>query len=157
MEAERLEALAPRQLLHAAALSFVHPVTNEPIAVTSEWPADLRPALAEAAADANLLAERNPLQYLGFFASDDGRKPRFRTIARVPRGCTGVRGRGGPSAGDSPAPPNDAYPGRAPGRGGARECPRHTGDGRGRVACAGPATAGSRRTPFPRDLPDTSP
>src|SRR5213595_2299865 len=71
MEAERLEALAPRQLLHAAALSFVHPVTSEPIAVTSEWPADLRPALAEAAGDANLLAERNPLQYLGFFASDD--------------------------------------------------------------------------------------
>jgi len=31
----------------------------------------LRPALAEAAADANLLAERNPLQYLGFFASDE--------------------------------------------------------------------------------------
>jgi len=71
MEAERLEVLAPRQLLHAAALSFVHPVTNEPIAVTSEWPDDLRPALAEAAADANLLAQRNPLQYLGFFASDD--------------------------------------------------------------------------------------
>jgi len=71
MEAERLETLAPRQLLHAAALSFVHPVTNEPIAVTSEWPDDLRPALAEAAADANLLAQRNPLQYLGFFASDD--------------------------------------------------------------------------------------
>jgi len=71
MEAERLEALAPRQLLHAAALSFVHPVTNEPIAVTSEWPDDLRPALAEAAADADLLAQRNPLQYLGFFASDD--------------------------------------------------------------------------------------
>jgi len=73
MEAERLEALAPRQLLHAAALSFVHPVTNVPIALTSEWPDDLRPALAEAAggADANLLAQPNPLQYLGFFASDD--------------------------------------------------------------------------------------
>ena len=73
MEAERLEALAPRQLLHAAALSFVHPVTNVPIALTSEWPDDVCPALAEAAggADANLLAQRNPLQYLGFFASDD--------------------------------------------------------------------------------------
>ena len=69
--AERLEALAPRQLLHAAALSFVHPVTNVPLALTSEWPADLRPALAEAAGDANLLAQLNPLQYLGFFASDD--------------------------------------------------------------------------------------
>jgi 23S rRNA pseudouridine1911/1915/1917 synthase len=71
LEAERLEALAPRQLLHAAALSFAHPVTGEPIALTSEWPEDLRPALAEAAADPNLLAQRNPLQYLGFFASDE--------------------------------------------------------------------------------------
>ncbi len=70
-EAERLESLAPRQLLHAAALSFAHPVTGVPLALTSEWPADLRPALAEAAGDSNLLAERNPLQYLGFFASDD--------------------------------------------------------------------------------------
>jgi 23S rRNA pseudouridine1911/1915/1917 synthase len=69
--AERLEALAPRQLLHAAALSFAHPVTGEPLSLTSEWPEDLRPALAEAAADSNLLAQRNPLQYLGFFASDD--------------------------------------------------------------------------------------
>ncbi len=70
-QAERLETLAPRQVLHAAALSFAHPVTGEPLALRSEWPDDLRPALAEAAADANLLAERNPLQYLGFFASDD--------------------------------------------------------------------------------------
>jgi 23S rRNA pseudouridine1911/1915/1917 synthase len=71
VEAERLEGLAPRQLLHAAALSFVHPVTNTPVTLTSEWPADLRPALAEAAADANLLAQLKPLQYLGFFESDD--------------------------------------------------------------------------------------
>ena len=71
VEAERLESLAPRQLLHAAALSFVHPVTNTPVTLTSEWPADLRPALAEAAADANLLAQLKPLQYLGFFESDD--------------------------------------------------------------------------------------
>ena len=71
LEAERLEALAPRQLLHAAALSFAHPVTGVPLAITSEWPDDVRPALAEAAGDANLLAQRNPLQYLGFFASDE--------------------------------------------------------------------------------------
>ena len=71
LEAERLEALAPRQLLHAAALSFAHPVTGVPLALTSEWPDDVRPALAEAAGDANLLAQRNPLQYLGFFASDE--------------------------------------------------------------------------------------
>jgi len=69
--AERLEDLAPRQLLHAAALAFTHPVTGAKLALTSEWPADLRPALADAAADPNLLAERNPLQYLGFFASDE--------------------------------------------------------------------------------------
>ncbi|MGE5801402.1 MAG: RluA family pseudouridine synthase [Gemmatimonadota bacterium] len=71
LEAERLEALAPRQLLHAAALSFAHPVTGVPISLTSEWPDDLRPALAHAAADPNLLAQPNPLQYLGFFASDE--------------------------------------------------------------------------------------
>jgi 23S rRNA pseudouridine1911/1915/1917 synthase len=71
IEAERLEALAPRQLLHAAALAFTHPVSGAPLQLTSEWPADLRPALAAAAADENLLAQRNPLQYLGFFASDE--------------------------------------------------------------------------------------
>jgi 23S rRNA pseudouridine1911/1915/1917 synthase len=72
-EAERLETLAPRQLLHAAALSFTHPVTGVTLSLTSEWPNDLRPALAEAAGGdaANLLAQPNPLQYLGFFASDD--------------------------------------------------------------------------------------
>jgi 23S rRNA pseudouridine1911/1915/1917 synthase len=69
--AERLEALAPRQLLHAASLAFAHPVSGAPLTLVSEWPADLRPALADVAGDANLLAERNPLQYLGFFASDE--------------------------------------------------------------------------------------
>jgi len=70
-EAERLETLAPRQLLHAAVLAFRHPVTGESLRLQSEWPAELRPALAEAAQDAKLLAESNPLQYLGFFASDE--------------------------------------------------------------------------------------
>ena len=69
--AEELEALAGRQLLHAAALRFAHPVTAVPLQFRSEWPADLRPALAAAASDPRLLAERNPLQYLGFFASDE--------------------------------------------------------------------------------------
>jgi 23S rRNA pseudouridine1911/1915/1917 synthase len=68
--ATRLEALAPRQLLHAAELSFHHPVTGTPLVLRSDWPADLRPALAEAAGDPSLLAERNPLQYLGFAPSD---------------------------------------------------------------------------------------
>jgi len=69
--AERLESLAPRQMLHAAELAFTHPVTGAPVLLRSEWPADLKPALAEAAGNAALLAERNPLQYLGFFASDE--------------------------------------------------------------------------------------
>src|SRR5205823_4566594 len=69
--AERLEALAPRQLLHAALLALVHPVTGAPLVLRSEWPRELLPALAEAAADSTLLAQRNPLQYLGFFASDE--------------------------------------------------------------------------------------
>ena len=68
--AERLEALAPRQLLHAARLAFVHPQSGERMVLTSEWPQELRAALAEAAGDDQLLAERNPLQYLGFAASD---------------------------------------------------------------------------------------
>jgi 23S rRNA pseudouridine1911/1915/1917 synthase len=68
--AERLEALAPRQSLHAAELAFAHPVSGAPIRLSSEWPPDLLPVLAEAAGDATLLAERNPLQYLGFAASD---------------------------------------------------------------------------------------
>jgi 23S rRNA pseudouridine1911/1915/1917 synthase len=68
--AERLEGLAPRQLLHAAELSFTHPVTGAPLLLRSEWPPELMPALAEAAGNAELLAERNPLQYLGFAASD---------------------------------------------------------------------------------------
>jgi 23S rRNA pseudouridine1911/1915/1917 synthase len=69
--AERIEALAPRQLLHAAALTFEHPTTGARLALRSEWPAELVPPLAEAAEDPNLLAQRNPLQYLGFFASDE--------------------------------------------------------------------------------------
>lgn len=69
--AERLDDLAPRQLLHAAQLSFKHPISGAPVVVQSEWPDDLRAALAETSGDANLLAQCNPLQYLGFFTSDD--------------------------------------------------------------------------------------
>jgi len=71
LPAEQIEALAPRQLLHAAELRFEHPVTGVPLVLRSEWPAELLPALARAADDANLLAQRNPLQYFGFFASDE--------------------------------------------------------------------------------------
>src|SRR2546426_1171260 len=69
--AERLEALAPRQLLHAARLAFAHPVSGARLDLRSEWPADLVPALRGGAADPNLLAPRHPLQTLGFFASDE--------------------------------------------------------------------------------------
>jgi hypothetical protein len=58
-------------VLHAALLALEHPVTGARLVLRSEWPADLAPALAEAAADRDLLAQRNPLQYLGFFASDE--------------------------------------------------------------------------------------
>jgi 23S rRNA pseudouridine1911/1915/1917 synthase len=69
-EAERIEALTPRQALHAAELAFTHPVTGVPLRLRAEWPDDLRPALAEAGRDPDLLAERNSLQYLGFWSSD---------------------------------------------------------------------------------------
>jgi 23S rRNA pseudouridine1911/1915/1917 synthase len=69
--AEALERLAPRQLLHAAELQFTHPVTQVTLRLRAEWPVELRPALSEMAQDAHLLAERNPLQYLGFFAPDE--------------------------------------------------------------------------------------
>jgi 23S rRNA pseudouridine1911/1915/1917 synthase len=69
-EAERLAALAPRQLLHAAELSLTHPVSGTPLRLRSEWPDDLRLALAQAAGDPRVLAERKPLQYLGFWTSD---------------------------------------------------------------------------------------
>jgi len=69
-EAEALLKLAPRQALHAAWLTLPHPATGETLDLRSEWPDDLRPALAAALGDADLLAETKPLQYLGFFASD---------------------------------------------------------------------------------------
>jgi 23S rRNA pseudouridine1911/1915/1917 synthase len=70
-QAEALEELAGRQVLHAAELRFTHPVTGVALHLRSEWPADLSAVLSNAAGDANLLAQRNPLQYLGFFASDE--------------------------------------------------------------------------------------
>jgi len=46
-------------------------VSGARLRLESDWPAELRPALADAAQDARFLAEPNPLQYLGFFASDE--------------------------------------------------------------------------------------
>jgi len=68
--AATLLRVTPRQALHAAWLRLPHPATGERLDVRSEWPADLRPALAEALEAPNLLAEAKPLQYLGFFDSD---------------------------------------------------------------------------------------
>jgi 23S rRNA pseudouridine1911/1915/1917 synthase len=66
VEAEALERAAPRQALHAAWLAFRHPVSGLALDLRSEWPADLRPALA-AAGGADLVARPDPLAYLLFF------------------------------------------------------------------------------------------
>ena len=62
-----LERQVPRQALHAAVLRFRHPLTGEQLEFRSEWPQDLRAALAAASADAGLLAGPNPLDYIDFF------------------------------------------------------------------------------------------
>ena len=59
----------PRQALHAAWLTLPHPATGKELDLRSEWPADLRQALALSVPDPVLLDESKPLQYLGFFAS----------------------------------------------------------------------------------------
>jgi 23S rRNA pseudouridine1911/1915/1917 synthase len=67
--AEAIERVTPRQALHAAALAFRHPVTGERLELRSEWPVDLRPALA-AAGDSDLVAHSEPLRYLLFYNRD---------------------------------------------------------------------------------------
>jgi 23S rRNA pseudouridine1911/1915/1917 synthase len=62
-----VEQAAPRQALHAARLGFAHPMTREWQIERSEWPADLKPALALAAGDPTLLARPDVLEYLRFF------------------------------------------------------------------------------------------
>jgi 23S rRNA pseudouridine1911/1915/1917 synthase len=63
--AEAIERACPRQALHAAELRLVHPESGTPLAFTSEWPADLRAALAFASGDRTLLDRSDPLRYLG--------------------------------------------------------------------------------------------
>jgi hypothetical protein len=65
--AERIERSLTRQALHAAELRLRHPTSGAPIVFRSEWPADLRPALAAAARRPELVDRADPLQYLGFF------------------------------------------------------------------------------------------
>jgi 23S rRNA pseudouridine1911/1915/1917 synthase len=67
--AEALERATPRQALHAAALAFRHPASGERLEFRSEWPADLRPALAALGAE-DLVARPDPLGYLVFFNRD---------------------------------------------------------------------------------------
>jgi 23S rRNA pseudouridine1911/1915/1917 synthase len=64
--ADQLERVTPRQALHAARLAFAHPETRDWLTFASDWPADLRPALAAAAEDESLLARPHVLEYLGF-------------------------------------------------------------------------------------------
>jgi 23S rRNA pseudouridine1911/1915/1917 synthase len=66
-QAAALAKATPRQALHAAYLALAHPVTGRRLEVRSEWPDDLKPALAEALGDRNLLAVPKPLEYLGLF------------------------------------------------------------------------------------------
>lgn len=65
--AEAVERCAERQALHAAELRFGHPITGERLALRSEWPPDLRAALAAAAEDSALVDRVDLLEYLGFF------------------------------------------------------------------------------------------
>jgi 23S rRNA pseudouridine1911/1915/1917 synthase len=65
-QADRLESITPRQALHAAYLSFRHPASGAGMEFTSEWPADLAPAL-RLAAESTPVAEHPSLRYLGFF------------------------------------------------------------------------------------------
>jgi 23S rRNA pseudouridine1911/1915/1917 synthase len=63
--ADRLEAATSRQALHAAYLSFRHPVSGSPMEFISDWPADLTPVL-KLAAGSSPVAEHLSLRYLGF-------------------------------------------------------------------------------------------
>ncbi len=65
--AQEVDRAAPRQVLHAARLSLVHPITGEPCEFRADWPADLRQVLGAASNDPNLLDRGNILEYLGFF------------------------------------------------------------------------------------------
>ncbi len=67
--ADQLELATPRQALHAALLAFRHPVTGERLAFESEWPADLRSALAVAGGK-EIVAQSEVLRYLLFFNRD---------------------------------------------------------------------------------------
>ncbi len=68
----RLITMPPkRHFLHAAWLRFRHPATGAPVELRSLLPPELVTALASAAGPEVSFTERDPLEYLGFFADDD--------------------------------------------------------------------------------------
>jgi 23S rRNA pseudouridine1911/1915/1917 synthase len=67
----RLVGLPPaRHFLHAAWLSFRHPVSGAPIELRSPLPADLRRSLATVAAEPALADDPDPLDRFGFYRPD---------------------------------------------------------------------------------------
>jgi 23S rRNA pseudouridine1911/1915/1917 synthase len=65
--AERVDRVAPRQALHSARLEFGHPVTKQPMAFESEWPADLAEPMRLLQPIAAQVDPSGWLTYLGFF------------------------------------------------------------------------------------------
>ena len=65
-QARLLDSLAPRQALHAALLAFRHPISGEPLRLTSPWPADLWPLLETAAGPGVLPSREEALDAIGF-------------------------------------------------------------------------------------------
>jgi 23S rRNA pseudouridine1911/1915/1917 synthase len=70
LTARKLEALAPRQALHAAFLAFRHPISGTPLRLISPWPADLWPLLEAAAGAGGLTNREEALASMGFFGAD---------------------------------------------------------------------------------------
>jgi 23S rRNA pseudouridine1911/1915/1917 synthase len=70
LDARKLEALAPRQALHAALLAFRHPISGTPLRLTSPWPPDLWPLLEAAAGPGALASREAALDSMGFFGAD---------------------------------------------------------------------------------------
>jgi len=69
-QAKMLEALAPRQALHAALLAFRHPISGVPLELRSPWPADLWPLLQAALGEDLDFTREEALSALHFFGTD---------------------------------------------------------------------------------------
>jgi len=69
-QAKMLEALAPRQALHAALLAFRHPISGVPLELRSPWPADLWPLLKAALGEDLDFTREEALSALHFFGTD---------------------------------------------------------------------------------------